>query len=501
MKPTMFRRLLQIATFLRKESIDVLRQPRLLLTLVIGPFLIMAVFGIGYRDTAKPMRTLFVGPAGSPMLEKVDTFAKQMGDYVDYAGVSNDPVAAQRRLLAGDIDLIVTFPDDPIGTVEQGQQATITVVHTRLDPIERTAIDFASQLAVAEINGQVLAAVVQKGKEFSDPAAKVLETANQSLASLDSAINSRDPNAVRQSIEEVQTATDDLSGSWKIDSALADRLAAARSSDAAIAAADANLTELRDAVNHLDAGATAQDVANVRTSMEKISSGYEKLRVVNPAVLVRPFKREVRLAVAARDNVTDWYAPAAIVLMLQQFGVAFGALSFVRERQLGIVEVLRVAPVNASEALIGKYLAYLLIGSAVAASLTAMVVLGLGVPIAGSVGAVAIAIGLSLFASVGIGFVISLASTSDAQAVQYTMIVLLASLFFSGFFLATGQMEGAAKVAGYLLPVRYGMTLLRDVMLRGAGLDRAVTLQLFGYGVVMFAIALLGTRRRLQVAR
>ena len=74
---------------------------------------------------------------------------------------------------------------------------------------------------------------------------------------------------------------------------------------------------------------------------------------------------------------------------------------------------------------------------------------------------------LSLFASIGLGFVISLASATDAQAVQYTMIILLASLFFSGFFLSIGQMEGLAQVISWLLPVSYGMKLLRDVMLRG----------------------------------
>ena len=72
--------------------------------------------------------------------------------------------------------------------------------------------------------------------------------------------------------------------------------------------------------------------------------------------------------------MTDWYAPAAVILMLQQFGVAFGALSFVRERQLGIVDVYRVAPVNATETLLGKYLAYLVIGGAIGAVLTALIV-------------------------------------------------------------------------------------------------------------------------------
>lgn len=501
MKPAFFRRTLQTGAFLRKETIDVLHQPRLLLTLVLGPFAIMAVFGIGYRDAPDPLRTLFVAPAGSPLLEQVQSYAEDISYYVEYAGTSNDPVDADRQLLRGDIDLIVSFPDDPLNTVLQGKQAPITIVHTRLDPVERTAIRFASQHAVDQINGKILAAVITSGKAFTDPAVEVLASATDALASLDSAVTAGDAATVRKAIADVQAATADLSVSGRIDAALTEQLSRSETGNTAVASTNQAFDELRVAVQGLDARATAEDVTKARAAVEKIRVNYSKLSAVNPAVLVRPFSRETRLAVTGVDNVIDWYAPAAIVLMLQQFGVAFGALSFVRERQLGIVEVYRVAPVNAAETLVGKYLAYLLIGGAIGAALTALVVLALGVPIATGVGNVAIAMGLSLFASIGVGFVISLASASDAQAVQYTMILLLASLFFSGFFLSIGQMEGVAKYASYLLPVSYGMQLLRDVMLRGAELDRTVTLQLLAYGVVMFGLALWGTRRRLAVSR
>ena len=187
--------------------------------------------------------------------------------------------------------------------------------------------------------------------------------------------------------------------------------------------------------------------------------------------------------------------------MLQQFGIAFGALTFVRERQLGIVDMFRVAPVNASETLVGKYLAFLAIGGAIGALLTALVVTTLDVPIAGTLAQIAIVMALSLFASIGLGFVISLASATDAQAVQYTMIILLASLFFSGFFLSIGQMEGLAQVISWLLPVSYGMKLLRDVMLRGTDLDPLYVGGLAVFGVVMFVLALIGTRRRMSTAQ
>jgi ABC-2 type transport system permease protein len=261
------------------------------------------------------------------------------------------------------------------------------------------------------------------------------------------------------------------------------------------------LQALIDQVRADPSNASKDSIKRMHDLLSTISGNYKQFTSVDSAVLVQPFETDVQLAVPGIKNATDWYAPAAVVLMLQQFGVAFGALSFVRERQLGIVDVYRVAPVNATDALVGKYLAYLPIGALIGAALTGLMVAVLGVPGASSVSDLVIVMALSLFASIGLGFVISLASSTDAQAVQYTMIVLLASLFFSGFFLSLGQLEGVAKAVSWLLPVSYGMELLRDVMLRGAPINRNLALGLGAYGVVAFALALLGTRRRMGLGR
>lgn len=413
MKTSIARRPMQVATFMRKEVVDVVRQPRLLLTMVIGPFLIMAAFGIGYRDTPTLMRTVFVAPPGSPFLDQIETYAAEVGEYVDYVGTSTDPEAAHRMLLDGDADLIVTFPDDPLGSVLRSERAPITVTHTRLDPIERTAIIFASRLSVDRINAQVLASIVGEGQE-----AATTVTESPALREL-------------------------------------------------LGAADTDLTQLA---------------------------------AIDAEVIVRPFQSDVNLAVDHVRHVTDWYAPAAIVLMLQQFGVAFGALTFVRERQLGITDVFRVAPVGPGAALVGKYLGHLLIGCAIGAALTALVVATLDVPLAGSYVDVAIVMALTLFGSIGLGFVISLLSSTDAMAVQYTMITLLASLFFSGFFLNLAQLGEVARAIGWALPVTYGMQMLRDVMLRGADIDSRLVAGLAGYGAVMFAIGMVGAGRRMRTA-
>ena len=121
MKRSVIRPLLQIGTFFRKELLDVVRQPRLLLTLVLGPFAIMAVFGLGYRDTAKPMRTMFVGPEGSPLLADVERYADDLGGYVKFVGVSHDEADAERRLQDGEVDLVVQFPTPRPGRADRDQ--------------------------------------------------------------------------------------------------------------------------------------------------------------------------------------------------------------------------------------------------------------------------------------------------------------------------------------------------------------------------------------------
>jgi ABC-2 type transport system permease protein len=233
-------------------------------------------------------------------------------------------------------------------------------------------------------------------------------------------------------------------------------------------------TQVQDALAQVRTGVAGGDDVGPALDLldQRLTEGattYRELLSVDPHVLVKPLDRQVQLGVPGIDHPADWYAPAAVILMLQQFGVAFAAMSFVRERQLGIDDVYRVAPVGPGGSLLGKYLAYVIVGAVIAAATAALVVGALDVPVAGAAGDLLTVMVLTLVASIGLGFIISLLSRSEAQAVQYTMIVLLASLFFSGFFLSLGQMRPPVSWIQYLLPVSSGMQMLRDVMLRGAG--------------------------------
>ena len=499
MNQTPWRPPLQALTFMRKEISDAIRQPRLLLTLVLGPFLIMAAFGLGYRESAKPLKTMLVVADDNPLKGQIDKYTKDLNSYVDVVGTTADEAAAQRQLQDGTIDVVVTFPDKPLDDIAAGNPSKITVVHTRLDPVERTAISFASDLAVDKINAGVLAAIIGAGQQAAAPMNDVLGTADTATQQLRDAVNSGNTEAINTALGNLDVASSTITANAGELSTLFAQVAAQGTDSRAQQLADQaqqlaqRLADAHQRGGQIDAATVdslAQTVSTIRTDVQQLSG-------VDPALLSQPFTADVQLAVPGTHRITDWYAPAAIVLILQQFGLAFGAMSYVRERQLGITDVLRVAPIKAMPALIGKYLAYLLLGGAMAAVLTALMVRVLDVPISGSLASVAAVMALTLFASIGLGFVLSLLCRTDSQAIQYALLVLLASLFFSGFFLSLGQLGGPAQVIAYLLPVSYGMAMLRDVMLRGTDPDWQQMAYLAAYGVVVFGLALFGAHRRM----
>ena len=94
-----------------------------------------------------------------------------------------------------------------------------------------------------------------------------------------------------------------------------------------------------------------------------------------------------------------------------------------------------------------------------------------------------------VFASIGLGFFISTISKSESQAVQLSMLVLLTSVFFSGFFLRLDTIWPPVQVVSYLLPVTYGISSLQVIMLRGGEPAWYLLGGLAGLGVFFFGLS------------
>ena len=77
------------------------------------------------------------------------------------------------------------------------------------------------------------------------------------------------------------------------------------------------------------------------------------------------------------------------------------------------------------------------------------------------------------------------------------MIVLLASIFFTGFFIALHRLIPPVHIISWLLPATYGTRMLQDVMLRGQGIEPVLLFGLIGLGLVLFTFSWWRLRRGL----
>jgi ABC-2 type transport system permease protein len=477
--------------FVRKEAAEVLRQPRLLVLLVLGPFLVLALFGAGLRDVDPPARTVFVAPPQSELTESVEEFAESQSERL-IVDVAHDAVdEALPRLERGEIDLVVAFPPDVVDTVRDDEQAVITLYHGQMDPVEARAIELFMQSAVDEANRQVLAeAVTDAQAESADLHDRVVAARQQA-------------GELRQAIAR----DDDRTGEQQV--ALSEELLGVAAAAAPIAVlAGAGSPELGSQIERLTGAAeglgdegddvSEDEVAELEDELAELEATLEEFRGLTPAVVAAPFRGEAVQVSGEGIELGDFYAPAVAVVLLQHLLVTALGLSLVRERELGTTELYRVAPLRAGEIVVGKLLAHLLVALIVGAALLAAMVLLLGVPLVGSPAAIGVTVLAVCVASAGLGMVVSLAARSDSQAVQYAMLILLLTVFFSGFILSVERFIPEVAWVSWLVPATYGIAALRDVMLLGAPADLELVGALLAIGAGLGVLSWLWLRRQMR---
>jgi ABC-2 type transport system permease protein len=432
----MFKFLIRISSFLRKELVEIFRQPRLILTLVLGPFLIMFLFGLAYPEQSRPLRTLFVVEDPNAFQGQENLFTESPNPVIISSGVENNRDAALSKLTRNQADLVVVIPSNPIETVESNQQAEFIIYHNEVDPFQVAYVQSVARIYVDEINRRALQTVTEQGQA--------------------------EAGSFQPSLEEALTKT----------------------------------KALRESLPPGDTNAA--QVAELEQELTTVNENLTTFRSLGSGVLVSPFTVQTTGLSEVQFTPTGFFAPAVIILILQHLSVTFASLSIVRERRSGIMELFRVAPLTALETLLGKFVSYMVFEIILAGIITVLAVSVLKIPILGQWQDYAAAIIIVIFTSLALGFLISLISQTDTQAVQYSMLVLLASIFFSGFFLDLRLMWEPIRVVAWSIPATYGIRMLQDIMLRGQLSPAIIFFGISAIGLALFSLDWILLRRHME---
>ena len=167
---------------------------------------------------------------------------------------------------------------------------------------------------------------------------------------------------------------------------------------------------------------------------------------------------------------SDFLIPGLMIVILAIVTVQQTAVTLVRERTLGTEEQLEVSPMRKLELMIGKVIPWALIAFGDVVLITLIGVLGLGVPLRGSIAALALGAILFIFSSLGMGLAVSaVAPSEDTANIGAMLIALLPSLLLSGFMFPLAQMPSIIQWISYAFPARYMVSVARGVFLKAAG--------------------------------
>jgi len=192
--------------------------------------------------------------------------------------------------------------------------------------------------------------------------------------------------------------------------------------------------------------------------------------------------------------------PAELGLMLEFTVLLFAALAFSRERELGTLEQLLVMPFSSMEIIIGKSIPVVIVGFADFLLMLTMVHFAFAVPIRGSLPLLlALAFGY-LMVELGKGLVVSVISRTQHQAFLLVLLVGMVDFMFTGYAAPVEGMPQILQWFANFIPAHHWLTILRGILLKGAGLEVLWpnVLALAGLGLVIGTFSLRFVRRALD---
>ena len=187
-----------------------------------------------------------------------------------------------------------------------------------------------------------------------------------------------------------------------------------------------------------------------------------------------PLQLQARIWYNPELESTLFLVTGLIVFILMITTTISTSLSVVRERENGTMEQLMVSPLNSASVIIGKTVPYLFVAILSTVFILVISYFAFGVEVRGSYFLLAVSSLVFILAALSQGIFISTMTTSQQVAFFIAALsTLLPALLLSGFVFPIASMPLWIQYITKVLPARYFVTLLRAVLMNGAGFESA----------------------------
>ncbi len=210
---------------------------------------------------------------------------------------------------------------------------------------------------------------------------------------------------------------------------------------------------------------------------------------------------EVRVWYNPEMKTRNYMVPGILGLILMISTISLMSMAIVREREIGTLEQLIVTPLKPSQLLLGKLIPFTLIGFVVLIIVMVIMTQWFGIVVRGNKLFLLFTAFLFVLSNLGIGLFISTVSKTQQQAMMASVFALMMPMIYlSGFAFPIENMPQIVQYITYLIPLRYFITILRGIVLKGIGFSSLwlETLILFGMGVTILIFSALRFSKKIE---
>lgn len=179
---------------------------------------------------------------------------------------------------------------------------------------------------------------------------------------------------------------------------------------------------------------------------------------------------EVRMLYNPQLKGATNFVPGVMALVLMLICVMMTAVSIVREKETGTMEILLVSPFKPLMIIIAKAVPYLILSLINVTSILLLSVFVLDLPINGSIFLLFAESTLFIITCLTLGIFISVKTNSQQVAMLISLMgMLLPTILFSGFMFPIENMPAPLQLFSNIIPAKWYYIIVKAIMIKGLG--------------------------------
>ena len=220
---------------------------------------------------------------------------------------------------------------------------------------------------------------------------------------------------------------------------------------------------------------------------------------------------KISLSGSITPEVRVWYnpemksrvfmVPGILGLVLMISTISLMSMAVVREREIGTMEQLIVTPIKKYQLILGKLIPFTMIGFVILVIVMILMTQWFGITVRGNRLFLLFSAFLFILSNLGIGLLISTISKTQQQAMMASVFaVMMPMIYLSGFAFPIENMPKFFQYITYAIPLRYFITIIRGVVLKGIGFSSLwlETVILFGMGVSILVLSAMRFSKKVE---